>query len=315
MFETFKATLSPMLVMFLCILFGFVCNKKRLLPENAATVLSKLENYVIVPCLVIKTFMTYCTVASLKEQYKIVMYSIIACLIAIFLAIFLSKFFVKEGYGRNVYKYALSFANFGFMGNAIVPAILGEEILYNYMLFTLPLNVACYSWGIANLIITGEGEKKQNPLKNLLNPIFFSIIIGAVIGLLGIQKYIPSFLTTTISNFSVCMGPIAMFLTGFVIGDYNVLKLVKNKKVYIASALRLIILPAVLLVILKLLGADETILKFCLFAHATPLGLNTVIFPAAYGGDADTGASMAMISHTLCVITIPIMFSVLMAII
>lgn len=34
-----------MLVMFLCMIVGFLANKLKLAPENAATVLSKLENY------------------------------------------------------------------------------------------------------------------------------------------------------------------------------------------------------------------------------------------------------------------------------
>ena len=50
-----------------------------------------------------------------------------------------------------------------------------------------------------------------------------------------------------------------------------------------------------------------------MFAFATPLGLNTVVFPAAYGGDPSTGVSMATISHTVCVVTIPIMYALLTA--
>ncbi len=313
MLATFKATLSPMLVMFLCILFGFVLNKKKLLPENAATVLSKLETYIIVPCLVINNFMKYCTVESLKIHYKTVLYSILICLIAIGIATLLSRIFVKKGYLRNIYKYALTFGNFGFMGNAIVPAIIGEELLYNYLLFTLPLNIACYSWGFSVLVT--ETNEKPNPFKNLLSPIFISILIGALLGLLNITPYIPPFITTTVSNVSACMGPIAMILTGFVIGDYDVLKMLKNKKVYLASFFRLILLPALFVLILKVIGADNLTITFCLFAYATPLGLNTVVFPAAYGGDTNTGASMAMISHTLCIISIPIMYSLLTTII
>lgn len=314
MFETFKAALSPMLVLFLCIVFGFVINKRNLMPKNSANVLSKLETYVICPCLIIENFMTYCRIESFKLYYPIMIYSIIACLAAIFTAIFLSKFFVKEGYGRNIYKYALTFANFGFMGNTIVPAILGEEILYNYMLFTLPLNVAVYSWGVTNLIIRKDKNEKINPLKNLMNPIFFSILIGMILGVLNLKPYIPTFLTSTIHNFAVCMGPIAMFLTGFVIGDFDLISIFKSKKVYIATLLRLIILPAFIITVLKLLGADTFILKLALFAYATPFGLNTVIFPAAYGGEANTGASMAMISHTFSVFTIPIMYALFTAI-
>ena len=82
---------------------------------------------------------------------------------------------------------------------------------------------------------------------------------------------------------------------------------------YIATALRLIVLPLLFMVILHFIGADKGALYLTLIAFGTPLGLNTVVFPAAYGGDTSTGASMAMISHTLCVITIPLMYALLTA--
>ena len=319
MLSTFQATLSPMLVMFLCIVTGFVLNKKKLCPANTATVLSKLENNVLIPALVINTFMKYCTVASLREQYKLVLYCVIAVLIAIALAYPLSRLFEKDGYKKNIYRYAMAFGNFGFMGNAIVPAILGSEALYNYMLFTLPLNIAVYTWG-ASILIPKEYKdssangKKPNPLLRLLNPAMVSIALGAALGLTGAEAIIPSFITTTLGNLAACMGPLAMVLTGFVIGDYDVLALIKNKKVYAASFLRLFILPAFFLALLMLLGADDQTVTYALFAYATPLGLNTVVFPAAYGGDTSTGASMAMISHTVCVVTIPLMYALLLMI-
>ncbi len=107
------------------------------------------------------------------------------------------------------------------------------------------------------------------------------------------------------------MGPLAMILTGFVIGGYNLASLLRDKKIYAATFLRLVVLPALFVGILYLIGADKTALILTLFAFGTPLGLNTVVFPAAYGGDTSTGASMAMISHTLCIITIPLMYALL----
>lgn len=311
MLDVFLATLSPMLVMFCCMVIGFVLNKKRLCPENTTTVLSKLETYVLCPALTVSTFSKYCTVASLSQQYALVLYSLLAVIIAIALAYILSPLFAKKGYNRNIYKYALAFGNFGFMGNAIVPAILGDEMLYTYMLFTLPLNIGVYTWGITILIPQGEG--KRNPLKNLFNPVVFAVVIGALVGLTGAERWIPAFLLDACSSLGGCMGPVAMVLTGFVIGNYSFKSLLTNKKVYIAAVLRLFIFPALYILLLKTLGADATVLTMCLFGFATPLGLNTVVFPAAYGGDTATGASMAMISHTVCVITIPIMYALLTA--
>lgn len=309
MIETFQATLSPMLVMFLCMVIGFVANKKKLIPDNAATVLSKLENYFLVPALVINTFMRYCTVASIRDQYKSILYSFIVLVVALCISLPLSKVFATGDYERNIYKYALTFGNFSFMGNAIVPAILGDDALYPYMLYILPLNVAVYTWGL--VILIPKGEKKNNPLKSLLNPIFISILIGAFLGLTGLTRWIPSFVTSTIGNCAACMGPLAMILTGFVIGGYDLKKLLSKKRVYLATLLRLLVLPALFLALLTLIKADKQTLVLTLFAFGTPLGLNTVVFPAAYGGDTSTGASMAMISHTLCVVTIPLLYALL----
>lgn len=309
MSEVFLSTLSPMLMMFACMVIGYILNKKKICPDNTATVLSKLETYVLAPALTINTFSKYCTIASLSEQYMRILFCLLILAIAIGIAFALTPLFTGKGYNRNVYRYALTFGNFGFMGNAIVPAILGEPALYDYMLFTLPLSLAVYTWGIASLIPKREG--KQNPLKSLLNPSVFAVVIGAVLGLTGATEHLPGFVGSTLTGLGSCMGPIAMVLTGFLIGQYPIKKLLSDKKVYIAAVLRLFILPALFIVILKVLGADDTAMIMCLFGFATPLGLNTVVFPAAYGGDPSTGVSMATISHTVCVITIPIMYALL----
>ena len=72
--------------------------------------------------------------------------------------------------------------------------------------------------------------------------------------------------------------------------------------------MRLVVIPAVILLILKGVGTSKEIMTLALIAFGTPLGLNTIVYPAAYGGETKTGASMTMISHTLSVITIPLMY-------
>ena len=307
MLPVFLATLSPMLVMFCCIAVGFGLRKSNILPENGGTVLSRLETYVLVPALTVNTFRRNCTVLSFSENYHYILSGTAVLAAALIIATVLCRLFAKEGYQRNVYHYALTFANYGFMGNAIVPVILGEEFLYLYMMFTLPLSVGVYTWGIATLI--PRGSEKQAWWRRLINPMFAAILVGAALGLSGLNAYIPAFLSGVLDTCAACMAPVAMILTGFVVGGYGVRSLFSNGKVYIATALRLLVLPAVFLGALYLLGADKLTMLFALFAFATPLGLNTVVFPAAYGGETHTGAAMAMVSHSLCVITIPLLYS------
>ena len=99
-----------------------------------------------------------------------------------------------------------------------------------------------------------------------------------------------------------------MILAGFVIGGYRLSSLFKDVKVYFLVALRLVILPAALVGVLLLLKADQWAVFFSLIAFATPVGMNTIVYPSAYGGDPKTGASMVVISNTLAVLTIPLLF-------
>lgn len=309
MLETFIATLNPMLVMFTCILVGFILKKSGVAPENTGTVLSKVENYVFMPAQVMVTFMTYCTVQSLVENYRFVLYSILCIAVSMLMGVPLSNAFSRDGKNRGVYRYALVFGNFGFLGNALVPQMLGQEYLYPYLLFTLPINTWAFLWGM-NQMIPSEGGK-SNPLKRLLNPVLLGLAAGAVMGLTGISRIIPEFLITTLNNFSGCMGPLAMILTGFIIGGYDVKEILVNKKVYAMTALRLTVLPAVILTVVYVCGGDLTVMTMALVAFGAALGLNTTVIPAAYGRDTKPGAAMALISHVGAVISIPLLYALL----
>lgn len=313
MFETFIATLNPMLVMFTCILVGFVLKKSGVAPDNTGTVLSKVENYVFMPAQVMVTFMTYCTVESLTENYRFVLYSILCLAVSMLMGVPLSNLFSRDGKNRGVYRYALVFGNFGFLGNALVPQMLGQEYLYPYLLFTLPINTWAFVWGMSQMI-PAEGEK-TNPLKRLVNPVLIGLAAGAVMGLTGIAKLLPAFLFTTLNNFSACMGPLAMILTGFIIGGYDIKEILSNKKVYAMTALRLTVLPVVILAVIYLCGGDIQVMTMALVAFGAALGLNSVVIPAAYGRDTRPGAAMALISHVGAVISVPILYALLRQII
>lgn len=307
MLDTFVATLSPMMVMFICIIIGFSLYKGKIVPENTVAVLSKLEVNIFLPALVLSSFIGNCTVESIAAHYRLVLYGTIALALALVIGISLAGLFAKETVLRNIYRYSLVFANFGFLGNAVAGQVLGQEGLYLFILFSLPLQICVYTWGMCMLV----PGKKGIALKNLLNPSVFAMAIGLVLGLTGIGKILPGFVTTTLGNLGNCMGPVAMLLTGAVIGSYDIPQLLRNKKVYIVAFLRLFVLPVIIVAILRLLGADKLTLTIALLAFGSALGLNTVVFPAAYGGDTSTGAAMAMISHVGAVVSIPLLYALL----
>ena len=314
--EIFNSTLQQMLMMFFLILIGFFLRKKSKLPDNSHVTMSKMETFIFVPALNLFTQMTKCTVETLTENASLILYGLGITLAAILLAYPLSRLFVrnwkdspKEEYQRNVFKYALTFGNFGFMGNYIILGVFGNDMFYKYSLFTFFVTIFCNSWGLYVLIPKDQNSGLlKNLKKGFLTPPMISLILGMVIGLLNFKQYVPTFLLNACESASKCQGPVAMVLAGFVIGGYRFKDLICNKKVYVASALRLVLIPAVMMLILKAIGATDGLMTLALITFATPLGLNTIVFPAAYGGDPKTGASMATVSHTLSVATIPLMY-------
>ena len=247
--------------------------------------------------------------------------TVVICVVIV-ISIFLSRFFVKKKCPeRGVYQYALAFANSGYMGDPVVMSLLGDVAFSYYKLFCLPLSVGIYTWGIGVLVPKNE---KKDFLKKLFNAPMVAMLLGMIVGLTGLCSAIPSFANDALDSLKSCMGPVAMLLAGFTVAKYDLLKMIKKTKVYVATLFRLVIIPVIIVAALfgfkELLGLlfglnignAPLFLEF--FAIATPLGLNTVVFPEAYGGDPETGASMALISHTLCVISIPIMYALMVAV-
>lgn len=302
--QVFSASFNQMLVLFTFMALGYFLNFKGILPLNTSLAVSRLETNVLVPCLVFNTFYKYCTVENISQKWLYIVYGTAIMVVSIIIGILLSKVFSKDEYLRKIYTYSFAVANFSFMGNAVVLGIFGEDVLFDYMIFTLPLCLYVYSYGTASL--KPDNDSKLS-IKMFMNPICLSMLFGAIAGLVGIP--IPKFLITTIAQAGACMSPLAMILTGFVVANYSFKTLTKTKRIYFASILRLIILPLLFVLVLKLLKTDSSVIMLTLCATAMPLGLNTVVFPAAYGGDTTPGASMALISHLMSIVTIPIMFT------
>ena len=296
-------------VLFSFIFIGFTIRQGGFLPENSAEIFSKLENRILMPAVVINTFRTNCTVKNIREKWVFISYSTGVLLFCIATGFAFSRFLGKTEYLKKVYRYSISVSNFGFVGTAMVSGIYGAESmeLFDYLMFTLPLNLFTYSIGIAWLVPNGHGKFS---MKNFVNPIFVSIFIGAILGLLPIPKF--RLVTTIINSTAACMSPIAMILTGFVIGGYSFANLFGKWQTYVVAGIRLVFLPTVSVLVLKLFNAPQEAVVATLCANAMPLGLNTVIIPSAYGKSPDDGASMALVSQLTAVFTIPILFYILL---
>ncbi len=308
----FFPTLNQTTFLFALIAIGYILAKWKFIPENSATVLSKLENNVFVPALVMNTFMTNFSVETISSARWILLVSCVLMAIVLPFAITIPKIVTKDKYIRNIYTYGLSFSNFGFMGNAVVGTIFPQYFM-EYLIFTLPLWTLIYLWGVPELLISDANAKKtlKSRLKAFLNPMFVAMIIGMIIGLMDLnlaEEHKNNWFVSVVSNAAGCMSPVAMLLTGITISTISFKITFSNVRTYVISIVRLIVFPLAFIMIARYIPMSESIYVCAVCSLAMPLGLNTIVVPSAYGKDTTVAAGMAVISHLLSCITIPLIF-------
>lgn len=304
--QLFISTANQMIYLFALIIIGFVLSKIGVLPDGTEKIIAKLENNVFIPALVMGTFISNFTVSRISSAGVLFASSFALMVIIVPLSIFIPRLIVKDKYTRNIYTYGLSFSNFGFMGNSVVSALF-PNIFMEYLIFTLPLWILIYLWGVPVLLMPNDEKVSIGKrLKNFLNPMFIAMLVGMIIGILGLK--LPSSLNTAVTTLGDCMSPMAMILTGVTVAKINIKKVLTDYKIYIVSVIRLIAMPLVFIAIVAFFELPATFLICAICSLAMPLGLNTIVIPSAYGRDTSTAAGMALISHVLSCITIPIVF-------
>lgn len=303
----FLSTLNQMAFLILLILIGYILVKINVLKSEHTAVLSRLENNVFIPALVMGTFIDNLTVENINTSGQYILGGAVVVGASVPIAILVAKLMGKDKYVQNIYTYGLSFPNFGFMGNAVVMALFPDYFMY-YLIFVLPFWVLIYMWGVPSLLIPRKDNSTSllSRLKPLVNPMFICMLIGMVIGLTGIKM--PAFFTTSVSSLGACMSPIAMILTGMTIAKINLASTFKDPSMYIISAIKLLFIPLAALILLTFIHIPFGVKLCSIAALSMPLGLNTIVVPSAYGKDTSVGAGLALISHLLSAITIPIIF-------
>ena len=326
----FLSSFNQMCVLGFYIVIGLVIAKFGIVDKHSTTLLSKLENNVFLPALVLYTFMCNFNAAALSQSWKLLLFSLVTELAIIPIAIFSARLASKDGFIRRMYTYGLSFSNFGFMGNAVVAALFPNSFYQAYVIFTLPLWTLIYIWGVPGLLLEhDENSPQQNrrervfaKLKPFINPMFIALFVGAVIGITGLGEVLLSlnggkgiFVTQVIKVCGDCMSPIAMIMTGITFAFIDIKKVLSDISIYAVTALRLIIYPLAFggiawLVNRYVIAFDPTLFNCFIISLAMPLGLNTIVIPAAYGRDTSVPAGMALVSHSLSIATIPLIMMI-----
>ncbi len=310
MLTAFLTTFVQMIRIMLFLVVGFCLNRWHVLPKGAGAGISRLVTTVFLPAMLIHSNMTEFNLADVGSYGRLVLLGCFLWTLATIPSLFIARKLSGGSYlERGVYLYGLSFPNSSAVGTPIVLAILGSAGLFKFNLFLLIFVIMTYCWGV-NLFFESE---RKNPIKrfliHMINPIFLSMVIGLLLGALDAKNWVPSMLIDFVGDIGACLVPTSLIMVGYSIGDYPLGDVFNRPKSYIFTALRVVVIPLVMLLIVKLMGVSKEIAAIVVFTFAGPSGMNVVVFPAAYGKDCKTGASIVLLSSLGSLIMVPVLYA------
>lgn len=294
--------LSQLFFLYVFILLGYMFGKCKKGLNDHAGMLSFLAVNLFLPAKVFGSFSKYFTVSYISENYKLILLSVALLIVLHFAGKLVAKLFKSSLDEKGIYAYTVTISNYGYLGYALIEGVFGSIALTDMILFCLPFSI--YTYTVGYVVVTGG----KISLKRLMNPITVASFLGMLVGLSGLQ--IPDLIGNVLTSASSCLGPITMLLTGLTLSEYSLKRMLGDIKVYLLTSVRLVVLP--LFVFLTFMAFKlESYMVPALMMTAMPSGLNTIIFPKNNGRSPELGAKMALVSHALSCITLPIWLSIL----
>ena len=282
---------------------GVLLVKLKILKPEDSKGLSTLSMYMIMPCMIINAFQVEYTP---EVQNGLLLAFAAAAGIHVVLLI-LNVILKRVLHLDALEQVSVIYSNAGNLIIPLVTAILGKEWVIYTSAFIVVQLILLWSHGKSTLC----EEKGFNVKKVFLNINMISIMIGIVLFFTKIQ--LPSVIQSTADSVGSMVGPVAMLVTGMLIGNMDLKKIFTYKRVWLVTFLRLIIVPLIIILLLKFTGIAQLVpnggqvLLVVLLATTTPSASTITQFAQVFDKDAEYASSINVLTTLLCIVTIPLM--------
>ena len=285
-------------MMFAEMFIGYLlCRAKILQPKDRA-VFSKAVINLFLPCNIINSFLTS-TGTDMMKDFLIVL--IISTGIQIFCAILANILFNrKPAEHKPILQYATVCSNAGFLGNAVAEGVYGKLGLLYGQIYLIPLRIVMWTAGIS--YFEGNGDLKGKIQKIITHPCIIAVIIGIVLMLGGIQ--VPSALGRTMTALGRCSTPLIMLFLGMVLAEAG-FKGIISKETLSFSFLRLIAIPAAVLLGCVLFHVDSFITGLSVLLAAMPAGTTTSVLAEHYKADVAFASNIVICTTIGSILLLP----------
>ena len=300
---SFLDTFSEMIVILFAIGAGYLAHRLGYLGPEVNQKLSKVILNITSPALIISSVAKQETLPDIRE-----LLSVLAVAAVFYTLEFAFAFVVPRLVGGTpkqigVWRFVLCFPNVGYIGFPLVTALFGAKGLFYAVILVLPFNLLNYSLG--PLMLSG---KIRFNWKQFLTPCIITSVLALVIALCRIQlPHIIGEMAALVGDVTI---PLSLLVLGALLAGLPAGQVFASGRLWALSAVRLLVLPAVLSFLLRLLNADPFVMSIAVLQIAMPVAVNGSMLCLEFGGDEETMARITFLTTLLSIITLPVVAAV-----
>ena len=315
---SFLAVAEKVGLLFIIIALGFLCQRIKLLTEEANKCMADIVMYFVTPCVIINAFSATLypreeLLGILKNIGAVALIAVAVHTVMILLVTVIFRF--RDEDRKRLMRFAAVFSNAGFIALPLAQALIDtpeshEGALYAAVYLAV-FNIALWTWGYADMSGESSGMRVK---KILLNPGIIGVAVGLVFftsplyitlgGEAGLR--LPSVIAGAISALSALNLPLPMLMVGFYLGKADLIAAFKDGWSYLCIALRLLVFPLATLGALYLCGVRGNVLLVSVIGACAPVGATATIFAAKFGRDTELSVRLVSLSTVLSMVTMPL---------
>ena len=301
------AILDSLIILGLLLLTGFAARKLRLIDDHITVGLSSLMIFLALPARILMSLQRPFEAELLDGAILVFVLSVVIQSVSIGLGFLACRLFrIKDGL-RSVWILTIAFCNVGYMGIPFIGLVIGDEGVFYCAIYNIPFTLLMNTLGIA---ITRRDSKEKTADKTT-SKAKFRVPPALVASIVGVVLFVCSVgLPRQIGGFLDLMGemstPLAMIIIGGLFAKNKLKPLLTDWKLYILAAIRLLVIPTVVFLIVSPFITDKTVLSVVVYLTAMPAAAIMGVFAVRYGSDAEAASNSIVLTTAASALTLPI---------
>lgn len=210
----------------------------------------------------------------------------------------------SKGHGLRTFAFASGIYNYGYIPIPLMRGLFGDDSIGVLLVH----NVGCEAavWTVGVIVVSGVSLRES--WRKLISGPVIALLLAAAGNVVGLDRVMPSVVETVIKSAGACAIPLGLITIGATLTEYlrKPSQLFSARVTPMACGLRLLLFPAIFLVLAKVLPISPELKRVMLVQAAMPAGIVPILIAKHYGGQPLTAVQVVLGTTAVGLLAIPL---------